>query len=127
MTIIAVNAALVFYTIPYMWKAYFGFFDVKVMSEYWGYWLWYDRLRIMLIVLSAIAMLRLYYVMLRTSAKGERRKHPLYHLLRKVVPYPMVLCASRFGATTYKVGPVRTCTVCVQMHDMVCIYYIVCF
>lgn len=62
----------------------------------------YDMIRLALIVLSTAVMLRLYYVMLQTSAKGQRAHHPLYHLLKKIVAYPILLSVARFGATTYK-------------------------
>jgi membrane-bound acyltransferase YfiQ involved in biofilm formation len=51
----------------------------------------YNVIRIVVIVLSGICLLRLYQVMLRTSSKGERFRSPLFHLLKKIVPYPVIL------------------------------------
>jgi hypothetical protein len=61
-----------------------------------------DIIRLALIVFSGICLLRLYQVMLQTSVKGERFRSPLFHLLKKIVPYTIILIVVRFGAAGYK-------------------------
>jgi hypothetical protein len=65
----------------------------------WGY---YRTSRIVLIVLSSVCLLYLYQVMLQTSIKGERFRSPLFHLLRKIAPYVIILMTVRFGGSSYQ-------------------------
>ena len=59
--------------------------------------------RVVLIVLSGICLLRLYQVMLRTSQvlKVKRFKIPLFHLLKRIAPYTIILVVVRFGSSAY--------------------------
>jgi len=66
------------------------------------YVLLYDYIRAAFIGLSIVVISRLYYVLLVTTAIGERKRSPLYHLLRKIVVYPIILTVSRIGASVYK-------------------------
>ena len=99
---VAVNAALVAFTIPFMIKCHEVFLDITRFSEYWPYWKVYDFVRLLLLALSALIMFRLYYVMRQTSIPSERTRSPLYHLLHRILPYPIILAVSRLGGTTYK-------------------------
>lgn len=92
--------ALAGYTIPTVLAIHDAFED-KSRQEAHALWEIYDQLRLSLIGCSVLVMLRLFHIMLRTSVKGERRRHPLYHLLRKIIIYPMMLTVSRFGAISY--------------------------
>ena len=64
----------------------------------------YNIGRIVFIVLSGICLLRLYQIMLRTSQslKVARSRIPLFHLLKKIVPYTIILAVARFGASAYQ-------------------------
>ena len=79
-----------------------SFYDVSRASEHFDYWRNYDIIRITLIVLSFIVLVRLYQFMLNMSLPGERHKSPLYHLIRKIMWYPIILSVARLGATAYK-------------------------
>ena len=57
--------------------------------------------RVALVVLSGICLLRLCQLMLNTSIKGQRSKSPLFHLLKKIAPYTIILAVVRFGASSY--------------------------
>jgi len=65
-------------------------------------WLYFDYLTSILISASAMCALRLYYVMIRKSIHGERSRSPLYHLLRRVAIYPVLVSVSRSGDAFYK-------------------------
>ena len=65
-------------------------------------WLYFDYVIVILILASAMCVLRLYYVMIRKSIHGERSRSPLYHLLRRVAIYPALVSVSRSGAAIYK-------------------------
>ena len=62
----------------------------------------YDYIRVTFIALSMIVFLRLCYVLFATTAKGQRNRSPLYHLLFKLAPYPITILIVRAGATFYK-------------------------
>ena len=64
----------------------------------------YDMVRLALIFLSAAAVARMYYVLCKMAPKGQRRRSPLYHLLRKLVYYPLVQCLCRASITPYDFG-----------------------
>ena len=49
-----------------------------------------------------VVVLWLYYILRKTSIKGQRERSPLYHLLRKLIPYPIICLISRAGASVYK-------------------------
>ena len=57
--------------------------------------------RVVLIALSGICLLRLCQVMLWTSVKGERFRSPLFHLLKKIAPYTIILVVVRIGSSAY--------------------------
>jgi hypothetical protein len=40
--------------------------------------------------------------MMRATTKGERFRSPLFHLLKKIAPYNIILIVVRFGGTTYQ-------------------------
>jgi hypothetical protein len=44
------------------------------------------------------------WVLSKVTAVGERAKSPLYHLLRKLVLYPIVQCVTRLGTTPYDIA-----------------------
>ena len=85
-----------------MMTAYTAFVDISQYSKAWALWKLYDYVRLSLIGISFIVILQLYHAMLQTSRKGDRKRHPLYHLLCKITPYSIILSLSRFGATSYK-------------------------
>ena len=90
---VAIPAAIVCHT---------AWYDVSRAQEHFAYWKYYDLVRIALIVLSVGVLLRLYQVLLRTSIKSERFRSPLFHLLKKIMWYPIILATARLGATSYK-------------------------
>jgi len=65
-------------------------------------WLQYDYMSFSIISLILLCFLRLYYKMMVTSIRRERSRSPLYHLLKRVVPYPVIISISRSGAGVYK-------------------------
>jgi hypothetical protein len=91
---VVVNTLVVAYTAPNMTATHTVFVDISRYPEAWTVYRIYDYIRLALIGFSAIIILCLYYVMLRTSVPGERKRHPLYHLLRKVVFYPIIMAIS---------------------------------
>jgi hypothetical protein len=101
----------------------------------------YDSTRVVLIFLSAAVVARMYYVLCKMAPKGQRHRSPLYHLLRKLVYYPLVQCLSRATVTPYDFGyrstpasfppnagalqvcasgPVRRACVCAQCRAVSC-------
>ena len=70
----------------------------------------YDAMRIALIVLSLLVLLRLYIVLRRTTVNGQRHRSPLYHLLRKLVLYPIVQSVCRLAISPYDMGYHSTIT-----------------
>jgi len=100
--IIVVNALLFGYAIPNAFPFYKAYLDIGTRFDlYMACWTIYDYVRLTLIGLSATVLSYLYYVMVATSVKGQRNRSPLYHLLWKIVPYPIILSVARLGATTY--------------------------
>ena len=97
---VVVNALLVGYTIQVMVATHAAWHAIsyRLHSETFHY---YNVIRLVLIVLSGICLLRLYQVMMQTSIKGERFRSPLFHLLKKIAPYVIILVAVRFGGSTY--------------------------
>ena len=71
-------------------------------SDFRHIWIYYRIIRIVLIVLSSVCLLYLYQVMLQTSIKGERFRSPLFHLLKKIAPYVIILMVVRFGGSSYQ-------------------------
>jgi len=101
--IIVVNALLFGYAIPNIVAFNTAYLDIGTRFDlYMACWAIYDYVRLTLIGLSATVLSYLYYVMVATSVKGQRNRSPLYHLLWKIVPYPIILSVARLGATTYK-------------------------
>jgi hypothetical protein len=98
---VLVTILLIGYGIPNMIVSHTTFIDITRKSEARPLWRLYGYVRLSLIGLCFIFLLHLYYVMLQTSAKGDRKRHPLYHLLRKITPYPIIQSISRFGASSY--------------------------
>ncbi len=61
----------------------------------------YIYLRLALIGVSLLVICRLYYVLTLVSYANNRQRSPLYHLLRKIIYYPIVQCITRLGPTPY--------------------------
>jgi len=99
---LCINTLLIAFAIPCMMATYTAFKDTARYPELWVFWQMYDYIRIVLILISILAIVFLIYVMIKLSSPGERWRSPLYHLLRKIVPYTLFLLLSRFGASGYK-------------------------
>jgi len=99
---VVVNSLLLGFAIAGMNATYDAYTDLTNYHELWIFWKLYDYIRVSLLGFSGIALSILYYMMIKTSKKGERQRSPLYHLLRKIVPYTLFLFVSRFGATSYR-------------------------
>ena len=61
----------------------------------------YNVARLVLIVISILVICRMYCVLRKVSVAGQRKSSPMYHLLRKIVYYPIVQCVCRFSVTAY--------------------------
>jgi len=61
----------------------------------------YQYVRFGLTGLSFLVILRMYVILLKVSTKYHRKKSPLYHLLVKLVFYPIVQIVTRLGTAPY--------------------------
>ena len=64
----------------------------------------YDISRLVLIGISFLVMFRFYFVFLKMSVPNERKRSPLYHLILKLIFYPLVQCMCRLAPTPYDMG-----------------------
>jgi len=101
-TSILINLLVVANMIPAARYSYIAYVNPSRKDEFFVFRTVYDYIRITFIALSMALCVQLYYDLIKRSARGERQRCPLYHLLRKIVPYPLILIIARFGATVYK-------------------------
>ncbi len=87
------------YSIPYYLVGYAALPNGLV--TYGHYLVTYNYVRLALIFLSLLILLRLLYMFYRLTEKGARKSSPIYHLLRKLVLYPIVQSVTRLGVTPY--------------------------
>ena len=99
---VTLNVAIWAYSIPVAMIAYLVYKRQYPLEKVFIFVRLYDVIRIGFIVLSMIVLLWLYYILRKTSIKGQRERSPLYHLLRKLIPYPIICLISRAGASVYK-------------------------
>lgn len=82
-------------------SAYQGYHAADDKPMYGYYLVVYNYLRLALIGASVLIFCRLYYILTLVSVANNRQRSPLYHLLRKIVYYPLVQCMTRLGTTPY--------------------------
>ena len=99
---VTLNVAIWAYSIPATEIEYLVYKEELTAEKLWLLSLLWDFIRIGFIVLSMVVVLWLYYILRKTSIKGQRERSPLYHLLRKLIPYPIICLISRSGASVYK-------------------------
>jgi hypothetical protein len=89
-----IHVLLIAYSIPNWIAAYED-------NNFVFYLTLYQYVRFGLIFLSFFAIIRIYLHLKRISLKKYRKEHPLYHLVRKLVYYPIVQSVTRLGTTPY--------------------------
>jgi len=89
------------YGVPYFTAGYEASQSLAGLKKFGDLLVIYNYLRLAIIGLSFIAVSRMWLLLNRVTAEGQRKKSPLYHLLRKLVLYPIVQCVTRLGTTPY--------------------------
>lgn len=97
-TMIFMHVLMVAYAIPNYIVAINSYENPNDFSAVLGL---YQYVRFGLIGLSFLAVTRMYILLIKISVKYERKKSPLYHLLNKIVFYPIVQSITRLGTTPY--------------------------
>ena len=96
--VIGVHFFLIIYTIPYILVAYRSDVDIVLFDKYVVV---YNYMRFLMIGISFLIIARFIYLFFKLTEKGFRVSTPLYHLLMKLIWYPLVQCVTRLGISSY--------------------------
>ena len=97
-TALVTNLVLGAFAIPFFKAGYGASSDLKAFGDLLVI---YNHVRLSLIAMSFGAVCRMGWLLRKVTAIGKRSTSPLYHLLRKLVLYPVVQCVTRLGTTPY--------------------------
>ena len=101
--VIIFNCALIAFAIPLAKAAYYAHENATTLA---GLTVWlhaYDYIRLTFVGLSFLFLIRLYYSMQRFTKPNSEHRRALFHLIRKIMWYPLLQCISRIAGSAYTI------------------------